>query len=301
MADDRPAMAAPVDTPLTAMAATEAAPMVEKAAAVPARLIERPTWRIMSWRIMPPVERPAGRHRVILACALVSALGMATVSAGFSIFGFTIVFGGYFWPIIAMGCWLEACKLSGVAWLGTGRGSRRLRATVTVLVGILMTLNAVGCFGFLVRAHVGHQVAGETAVTARLADVDARIELAARTLADLDRRLGQIDGSIEGAMARGKVNTAMALAGDQRRNRTDLQVERMAAGKILVGLKVEKAKIEGERRMVDADLGPVLHLATLLNTDEDSALRYFILVVAMLLDPAAVLLLLCATAAPRTA
>jgi hypothetical protein len=266
---------------------------------VPA-LIERPRWRIMSWRTMP-AERPVERNLVIRACNMVSALGMAVVSAGFSIFGFTIVFGGAFWSVIAMGCCLEACKLSGVAWLGTDRGSRLLRKSVWVLVGILMTLNAAGCFGFLARAHIGHEVEGETVVAARIADIDGRIAVQSATLADIDRRLGQIDGAIEKAMAQGKVNGAMALAGDQRRNRTDLQVERMAVGKILAELKTERARIDGERRVVEADLGPAKYLAAIVAANDETVLRYFILVLAMLLDPAAVLLLRCATAPPRTA
>ena len=53
--------------------------------------------------------------------------------------------------------------------------------------------------------------------------------------------------------------------------------------------------MEGERRTVEADLGPVKYLATLIGATDQDVLRYFILVVALLLDPAAVLLLLAAT------
>jgi hypothetical protein len=63
----------------------------------------------------------------------------------------------------------------------------------------------------------------------------------------------------------------------------------------LADLKIEKAVGEGERRKVEADLGPVRYLATLLGADNETVLRWFILVVALLLDPAAVLLLLAAT------
>ena len=63
--------------------------------------------------------------------------------------------------------------------------------------------------------------------------------------------------------------------------------------KILADLKIETAAVEGERRKVEADLGPVRYLATLLRADSESALRYFILAIA--LDPAAVLLLLAAS------
>jgi hypothetical protein len=42
-------------------------------------------------------------------------------------------------------------------------------------------------------------------------------------------------------------------------------------------------------------VGPVRYLATLVSAKDDGALRYFILVVALLLNPTAVLLLLAAT------
>jgi hypothetical protein len=42
-------------------------------------------------------------------------------------------------------------------------------------------------------------------------------------------------------------------------------------------------------------LGPVRYLAALLGATDEGTMRWFILVVALLLDPAAVLLLLAAT------
>jgi hypothetical protein len=65
--------------------------------------------------------------------------------------------------------------------------------------------------------------------------------------------------------------------------------------KALADLKVEKAAIEGERRTVETDLGPVRYLASLLGADNETVLRWFM--VALVLDPAAVLLLLAATRA----
>jgi hypothetical protein len=59
-------------------------------------------------------------------------------------------------------------------------------------------------------------------------------------------------------------------------------------------------KKEEKGKDVDADLGPLRYLAELLGVGADSALRVFTLVVALILDPFAVLLLLCATAPPRT-
>src|SRR5258707_5126914 len=239
----------------------------------------------------PIVHAPAKRDWI----TILIALAMATVSAGFSIVGLTSVFVGAFGPVVALGVVLEAGKLRAVALIGLGRGSRRLRLFLVAAVATLMGLNAVGAYGFLAKAHIAAAVAGETAVAVRIADIDGRIAEQNAALADIDRQLSQIDGAINKAVEKGRTNAAMALANDQRHNRSELEVNRQAAGKVLVDLKVEKARIEGDRKTVAADLGPVKYLATLLGTDSESALRVFILVVAMSLDPLAVLLLLAAT------
>ena len=69
--------------------------------------------------------------------------------------------------------------------------------------------------------------------------------------------------------------------------------------KTLADLKVEKATIDGERLVIEADLGPVRYLSTLLGAGDQGVMRWFILVVALPLDPAAVQLLLAATSAKR--
>jgi len=46
---------------------------------------------------------------------------------------------------------------------------------------------------------------------------------------------------------------------------------------------------------VETDFGPVRYLATLLGSTDEQNMRYFILIVALLLDLAALLLLLAAT------
>jgi hypothetical protein len=67
--------------------------------------------------------------------------------------------------------------------------------------------------------------------------------------------------------------------------------------KVLFDLRIERAVAEVGRRTVEADLGPVRYLATLIGQPDEAVLRWFTLVVALLLDPAGVLLLLAATRA----
>ena len=87
----------------------------------------------------------------------------------------------------------------------------------------------------------------------------------------------------------------MALADQQRKTRGELVAQRTSEAKTLATLQVEKAAVDGERRKVEADLGPVRYLATLVGAGDQDVLRWFILAIALLLDPAAVLLLLAAT------
>ena len=89
---------------------------------------------------------------------------------------------------------------------------------------------------------------------------------------------------------------AMKLADEQRKARGDLAGQRIREAKTLADLKVEKANVDGERRIVEADLGPVKYLATLVGADSETALRWFVLMVALLLDPAAALLLAASSA-----
>jgi hypothetical protein len=265
-----------------------------------------------------PAPAPDVRQRHgggIRFATLTAALGLAIVSGGFSITGMTSIFVGAYLPVIGMGMALEVGKLAAVAWLGHQRGmaSWRLRAALAVLVAVLMGLNAIGAYGFLAKAHIGHEVEGETVIDARLADVEARLSVQAGKVADLTKQIADLDAArtIETPSA-GTLRTASAIsaqaaalasaaklraADDERRQakRASLANKLTVEAKALAELKVEKASVEGQRKVVEADLGPVRYLATLLGAGDQDVLRYFILVVALLLDPAAVLLLLAAT------
>src|SRR6266436_10016406 len=137
----------------------------------------------------PPPPPQATSVRIVVFYG--SALALATVSAGYSITGLTSIFVGSFWPVVGMGVALEVGKLAAVSALPTLRWGP-LKAALIVLVAVLMGLNAIGAYGFLAKAHIGHQVDGDVAVAGRVADVDARLVVQASLVSDLDRRIAQI-------------------------------------------------------------------------------------------------------------
>ena len=55
---------------------------------------------------------------------------------------------------------------------------------------------------------------------------------------------------------------------------------REAAENALADLGIEKARVDGERKAVEADLGPVRYLATPIGSTDEQTMRWFILVVA---------------------
>ena len=141
----------------------------------------------------------------------------------------------------------------------------------------------------------------------------ARVDAQAHMVADLNRQITGLDAvrTIE-APATGNLRTAAAInaqaaalaaaaklraADDERRQAKRPQPCRQAYGGGEGPGRPEdrEGAVDGERRAVEADLGPVKYLATLIGADNETVLRWFILVVALLLDPAAVLLLLAAT------
>jgi hypothetical protein len=241
-----------------------------------------------------------GRYGVVPFVLLCAALAVAAVSGSFSVIGLTAVFTGAFWPIAGMGIALETAKLSAVAWLGRRyAASRTVKAATVTLVGALMALNAVGSYGFLAKAHLDHTVAREAQVTDHKARIEARKELAAASVADIDRRIAQIDAAVDQATHRGRTTSAMALVTHEAGRRNELVADRARAAGELASIEVEKSGIENERNKLAADSGPVRYLSKFVGIDQDTATRWFVLFVALLLDPLALVLLLAATAPPN--
>jgi hypothetical protein len=136
-------------------AVTSAAPVISSASVAPivtaaGRQSARNVTRTVNAGVTPAMRRLRDGASVTLA----AALGIASVSAFFSVTGLTHVFRGAFWPVIAMGCMLECAKLASIGWLARRHGSAPLRIVMVGLVMVLMVLSAVGSYGYLSFAHI---------------------------------------------------------------------------------------------------------------------------------------------------
>ena len=189
------------------------------------------------------IYRPSSQ--AIDVTAYVAAIALAGAAAWFSIRGMVVLFPGSPLSVIGMSIAMEGAKLVTAAWL-----ARRWRATawvwrlgLVVLVTGLAVINATGVYAQLVAAHVGDRGAAQSAIETQDATLAARIEVAAHIVADLDRRLGQIDVAIEEAAKRGRTNAALSAMEGQRKARAALADQRQREGIALADLKAERAAL----------------------------------------------------------
>jgi hypothetical protein len=126
----------------------------------------------------------------------------------------------------------------------------------------------------------------------------ARIDVQAHAVADLDRRLGQIDTAIEEAAKRGRTNAALSAIEGQRKAREALSGQRQREGVVLADLKAERATLGAKGRQIETEAAPIRYVAELVGADTDSerAIRWLILLMVLTCDPLAIALTAAASA-----
>jgi hypothetical protein len=246
--------------------------------------------------IVPDAVSPLGAAPSALSntVAFVAAVVLAGVAAFFSIAGMVEVFPGAPVAVMAFTASMEAAKIVIAGWLAANWSVARwklLTVLVTLLTGLAL-INAVGVFGKLVEAHVAVAATARAGVSERMDVVDARLASQSAGVADLDHRISQIDAAVDESTRRGRMVSAMNLADQQRKTRDALVATRQAAAAALIEIRAQRAALTAEKARVEAAAGPVQYLATMADTDSETAVRWLILLMVLCCDPAAIALTL---------
>jgi len=85
----------------------------------------------------------------------------------------------------------------------------------------------------------------------------------AHNVADLDRRLNQVDVAIEEAAKRGKTNAALSAMEGQRKARGALADQRQREASTLADLKAERAALGAKGRQIETEAAPIRYVADL--------------------------------------
>jgi hypothetical protein len=250
--------------------------------------------------VQAAAREPRARFDFLHALTLTVALVLAGVAAYFSVTGMARIFPGANEAIIAMAAVMEGGKLTGAAWLSRNWRAMGwfLRSTLTLLVIVLAMINAVGVFGQLSAAHLAPHITAIAANEEEAAASNAKIDAQTVLIADLSRRIAQIDAAIEEATKRGRTVSAMDLSRDQRKYRDTLVTERSVAETALVEMKATQARIVGEQQKASADIGVLEYAAALLGVDRERMMQILILAMVLSCDPLSITLVV-ATAGRR--
>jgi hypothetical protein len=242
-----------------------------------------------------PAPSPALRPRTtsfVNALAYAVAVSLAGIAAYFSIRGMTVLFPGAPTAIVTMGVAMEAAKLVTVGFLAhqwrlLGRLSR---AVLVTLVAGLAAINAAGVYSQLVAAHFGDRVTATSAVETEASALAAKTEVQSQTVADLDRRLGQIDSAIAEMVKRGRSASALEAIGAQRKLRETLVSQRRHEAETLANLKSEAGAVAARSRQIEVEAAPIMYVAQLMGATTEQAIRMLILLMVLTCDPLALAL-----------
>jgi len=243
----------------------------------------------------PAVVGPAVHARssgIVDLLAYAVAISLAGTAAYFSIRGMIVLFPGAPMAIVIMGLTMEAAKLVTVAFLAhqwrlIGHLSR---AVLVTLVGGLAAINAAGVYSQLVAAHLGDRATATSTVETEASALAARTEVQAQTVADIDRRVGQIDAVIAEMVKRGRTAGALEAIGAQRKTREALVGQRRLEAEALATLKSEAGAIAARGRKIEVEAAPIMYVAQLMGGTTEQAIRLLILLMVLTCDPLALAL-----------
>jgi hypothetical protein len=237
--------------------------------------------------------------------AYAAAIVLAGAAAWFSIRGMIVLFPGAPLSVVGMAITMEGAKLVTAGWL-----ARRWRETAWVWRGVLIALvaglaiiNATGVYAQLVAAHVGERSAVAAGIETQDATLAAKLESQIHIVADLDRRLNQVDLVIEEAAKRGRTTTALTAIEGQRKTRAALVDQRNREAGTLAALKAERASVVAKGRQIETEAAPIRYVAELVGAHADSerAIRWLIALMVLCCDPLAIALTAAASARRSTA
>jgi hypothetical protein len=252
-------------------------------------------------RVDPVSPQPEVATVAVDVAAYVAAISLASVAAYLSISGLVVLFPGAPEAVTAMAATMETAKLITAGWLARRwwLTSWSLRFVLITLVVGLAIVNAAGVYGRLVEAHVTMTVAATSSVAERMGALDARLEAQRKTVADVDRRLDEINAAISKLTEKGRPGAALDAMANQGRLRGALAAAQQKESGLLVELRSDRAALEAQRQRAEASNGPIQYIAAMAGVDVERAIRWLILLMVATCDPLAIALMVAAAGSRR--
>lgn len=216
-----------------------------------------------------------------------SAVAVAFSAAFFSVFGLSKLFGGAELSVIIMAGSLEFSKLVVATFLYKYWNSivRGLRYYLLLGVFILVAITSAGIFGFLSNAYQGATIEFEKQSTVLLYKGEQLTQL-----------------QEDKAFLKQEINAAIAELPDnyitaKRNIRAEYNPKVLEINNEMLAIKQEIGELKTKIVDTGVDVGPAIYLARAFNTDIDTVVKFFILILIFVFDPLAVSLVIAANIA----
>jgi len=234
------------------------------------------------------------------------ALSISLVAAWYSIIGLTAIFAAAAIPIMVMGGILEVAKVTITVWLHEywHRCRWLMKLYLVPAVVVLMLITSMGIFGFLSKAHLDQAVpTGD--VAAQVSLLDEKIKTQRDNIDTARAALRQMDAQVDQVLGRTTddkgAERAVQIRRQQATERGRLQREIAAGQAEIAKLNEQRAPIAAELRKVEAEVGPIKYVASLIYGDDpdanllERAVRWMIILLVIVFDPLAIMMVLAAT------
>ena len=216
-----------------------------------------------------------------------SAVAVAFSAAFFSVFGLSKLFGGAELSVIIMAGSLEFSKLVVATFLYKYWNSivRGLRYYLLFGVFILVAITSAGIFGFLSNAYQGATIEFEKQSTVLLYKGEQLTQL-----------------QEDKVFLKQEMNAAIADLPDnyitaKRQIRAEYNPKVLEINDEMLAIKQEIGELKTKIVDTGVDVGPAIYLARAFNTDIDTVVKFFILILIFVFDPLAVSLVIAANIA----
>lgn len=230
-----------------------------------------------------------------------SAISIAGTAALFSVTGIASLFSGHYITVAMMAAVLEIGKLIAASFLYRhwDNINRLFKFYLVSMVLILMVITSAGIFGYLSEAY--QSTKGDYTLIERQTNV---LKSKRQVFVDRKERL-QEDKELEirtKESNRVRADSLTARGYSINRTRSDIkegedkilnlenQITSMEDSIGYYDIKI----IDLESKNIQGELGPLSYIASVFNTDMDTAVKYFIFLLIFVFDPLAVSLVIAA-------
>ena len=207
-----------------------------------------------------------------------AALLVAGSAAYFSVFGLSKLFAGAASSIIIMAGSLEFGKLVSASFLYRYWDITNRWLKIYLLTGVitLVGITSAGIFGYLSNAYQGATVNFEKQTTSLFYKED-RLEQLQEDKIYLKEELEQSIASLPDNYITAK-----------RKLREEYNPKVLEINNEILNIKQEIGELKISLVETGVDVGPAIYLARVFNTDIDTVVKFFILILIFVFDPLAV-------------